>query len=793
LIPTNIERIGQHRTEAEFAFAESPAATIKRSGTTPMKMSTSSRVLAVLAGIALLVSLGSPETARAQSAGPLLGSPSFKPTPERPVGWRGDWSGRFPGATPPIEWSRRVKGITAQIKYQADKPSGQSADDARPLEYFTIKDWLVAGPFAVEDAVKDIDKDFLGGEAKVLPAEGAKAGTTAWKALRVGIDTQSRHECNEGTIGDLNVDFLYTFGTITPRGDSKIDLQGDFANKVAYGHTYIYSPSDAKIGLSIPLVGAAGRFWLNGRLTDMDPKNARKVFNVELVKGWNRLLIKVSAADGTGKDYTGRWFSNWRFAVYLEPVGPVAYETKNIAWMTKMTGRSMSQPIVVGDKIFVGSGISDLMCIDKKTGKVLWLQSNTPYDAMTREGQAGVAEKIGPAIAQRDALNDETVQVINAAVSAAGMSSSQQEKVDKTLKAKADVERAIHMALRGIDRKKYPPMYENEVSASNAAPLSDGKYVYWVCGGGSKGPGAYVIACFDLAGKRMWSWHDGGSLGAMEHGNHASLALAEGRLIHAANKTLIAFDAKTGKELWRNSPDDWTNELCVTPVVATLGGSSVIIGNRYIHRVLDGAVICPDHVNTIFSSVLTPIVENGVLYAPGQFKGNGQPLSFIAVKLPAGAEAGPKAELLWAPDGKDVGVSLRGENFMIASPLYVDRLVYYVGMSGGLTALEPAAKECVYRRFLDGYNRYNRSIYGVCASPTLGGNYIYITDDAGYTHVLQPGTKYQEVAGNVLENIHLSGLGGNPCKQESFYTSPYFEGKCMYLRGEEYLYCIGGE
>jgi len=34
-----------------------------------------------------------------------LGSPDFRPTLQRPFGWRGDGSGRFPGATPPTEWS----------------------------------------------------------------------------------------------------------------------------------------------------------------------------------------------------------------------------------------------------------------------------------------------------------------------------------------------------------------------------------------------------------------------------------------------------------------------------------------------------------------------------------------------------------------------------------------------------------------------------------------------------------------------------------------------------------------
>src|SRR4051812_38958448 len=31
-----------------------------------------------------------------------LGSPAFQPAPERPVGWRGDGTGRYPGATPSV-------------------------------------------------------------------------------------------------------------------------------------------------------------------------------------------------------------------------------------------------------------------------------------------------------------------------------------------------------------------------------------------------------------------------------------------------------------------------------------------------------------------------------------------------------------------------------------------------------------------------------------------------------------------------------------------------------------------
>ncbi|HLY73995.1 MAG TPA: PQQ-binding-like beta-propeller repeat protein [Planctomycetota bacterium] len=45
---------------------------------------------------------------------PSLGSPGFQPTPDRPFGWRGDGSGRYPGATPVLEWS-----LTKNVRWSA--------------------------------------------------------------------------------------------------------------------------------------------------------------------------------------------------------------------------------------------------------------------------------------------------------------------------------------------------------------------------------------------------------------------------------------------------------------------------------------------------------------------------------------------------------------------------------------------------------------------------------------------------------------------------------------------------
>jgi outer membrane protein assembly factor BamB len=713
-----------------------------------------------------------------------LGSEDFKPTPDRPVGWRGDWTGRFPGATPPTTWSRRVRGVTSAIRVQAGKPAGeQPGKDSRLLEYFTVKDWLVAGPFDVQDAAKDVEQDFLGGEAAVAPAEGQKAGARAWKYLRADVETQSRHDHNEGTCGQSYVDFVYAYGKFSVDGPG-VKVEGDFANKAAYAHTYLHSPVEAKVQLQVPFDGTAAKVWLNGKPTTLDPKNRGRALEAVLVPGWNRLLVKVTAADGLGKHYSGRWLSKWMAAAYVTPIGPVSYETKNVVWMTKLTGRSMSQPIVVGERIFVGSGWSDLLCLSKRDGRVLWLRTTTPWDGLAPAERAAVKEKIEPLVADLERLNLESVAAINAAVSPQGLPSDRMAELDRKLKEKYDAEKRIHKTFQDIDRKRFPPYPDNEVASSNATPCSDGARVYVAAGGGIKGPGAYGISCFDLEGKRVWTVHE--VLGSLEHGNHASPALVEGKLIYAANGTLLALDAKTGQTVWKNAKLEDVGSG-TSPVIARIGAEAVIVTLKKIHRASDGAEI-GDHPLNIWGNP-TPIVENGHLFVTSRFRGWDQPEGICVAKLPSGTGKG-NASAVWDPAGKDLTMPMRGTGYTVASPLFIDGILYGVDMTGGMIAVDVAGKRGLYRRWLDGYNRFNRYVYGIAASPTWAGKHIYVVDDAGYTHLVQPGPEFREAGRNVLENIHFSGQGGNPCRQESFYTAPWFDGKSMYLRGEEYLYRI---
>ena len=368
-----------------------------------------------------------------------LGSPSYIPTSERPVGWRGDWTGRYPGATPPLEWSRRAVGATTDLKYQARKPAAGEAKDAVPLEYFTIKDWLVAGPFDARDGASGIDTDFLGGETTVRPDDGDKAGAVNWKFTHNSMETQTSHVHNEGMCHNLNVDFVFAFGKFSRDAKHNFHVAGDFTNKVAYAHTYIYAPTGGDFQLVNLNWGSAAKAWLNGQPLPVEVETNRNVWNkkeinVKLLKGWNRLLVKVASAEDTTRTAIDAKISNWRTATYLLPDQPVRYETKNIAWMTRVTGRSMSQPIVVGDRIFLGSAISDLMCVDKADGKVLWLRSNTPWDALAPDQRRRYKDSIEPLVRHLEQLNAEAVAAINAAISPQGMSAEQQARSTSSLR-----------------------------------------------------------------------------------------------------------------------------------------------------------------------------------------------------------------------------------------------------------------------------------------------------------------------------------------------------------------------
>ena len=261
---------------------------------------------------------------------------------------------------------------------------------------------------------------------------------------------------------------------------------------------------------------------------------------------------------------------------------------------------------------------------------------------------------------------------------------------------------------------------------------------------------------------------------ANEHGNHSSMLLIGERLIFFANNLVIAFEKKTGKELWRSTggDGDYTDGISV-PKTFKFDGEDAIF-RAYTHanilRVSDGKVLAP--VTRLYFIWSTPLIENGVAYWGDREGGR----LLLAQKLPSktGEAAKPLFTVNAPKEVKDTKV--------VASPLLQDGLIYIISEGGFMSVVDAQT----------GTEAYTASPFttdvkwvvkpGVCASPTLAGGHVYLMSDTGVAVVLQSGRAYKALATNVLEEKPANGY--------NFLNSPVFEGACMYYRSGNYLYCV---
>ena len=281
---------------------------------------------------------------------PLLGSPAFRPSPEYPFGWRGDGSGRYPGATPPLHWGRESVAVS-QLRCQAAKP--KEGETGKPMAQGVIPEWLVAGPIEVPMDFK-VEKDALVADAGALrPAEGEElAGTgVAWKKFVFN-----------STVLDLSALLGRDHKPLPP-----VEV---------LVHTYVFSSSAGAYGLHFKCANS-------GRLQAF--VNSKNVASgtVDLVKGWNSILFKILS----GKSFTyGSNNEELDLRVSFFGTWNGEYAVRNVAWMRETPSSvSASTPIIAGDRLFVTSEYRTLCCLDKRNGKMLWVRTSTFYDAMTDE------------------------------------------------------------------------------------------------------------------------------------------------------------------------------------------------------------------------------------------------------------------------------------------------------------------------------------------------------------------------------------------------------------------------
>ncbi|MCY3022245.1 MAG: PQQ-binding-like beta-propeller repeat protein [Planctomycetota bacterium] len=449
-------------------------------------------------------------------------------------------------------------------------------------------------------------------------------------------------------------------------------------------------------------------------------------------------------------------------------------EKTNIVWETKLPCYSWATPIIVGERIYVRSDPYDLICLDKKDGKILWIRSHGPQMVIPAEER-----QANPAFGEADPLVAKLKEVNDAYVA--------QGSSPALLKQKHDLQHQINDIIKKADRKyRLPPdmWVESWSGYTGGTPCSDGKFIYFVSGSG-------VTACYDLDGNVKWAKFYSCADWWGEHGDPTSPALIGGKLLRQGP---MALDGATGKEVW-----------CV-PLVNSRGGGYAVVpfkvgnqdfavaGNQFI-RVSDGKSLC----NTQIFVATTPVANgNEAYFIAATYRTCGyrcelqgadglKVTELKPVELPGPADPAKK----WEPTA----------DFYTAAPLYNDGLLYVVGNWGKFSVTDMQKGERLYTMQppFDFKNGFHRKTYGtgIGAGLVMAGKYIYLTDNAGCTLVIEPGREYKQIAKNNLAYKHPKNWEGwerghwEGPRYEVTLSTPIFEGNRMYVRGEQNLYCIG--
>ena len=456
-------------------------------------------------------------------------------------------------------------------------------------------------------------------------------------------------------------------------------------------------------------------------------------------------------------------------------------ERKNILWESKLPCYSWATPIVVGNKVFTRSEPYDLICLDKLSGKVLWVRSHPPIVAVTKEEKKANPKflEIEPLVAELQKLND--------AFAAAGWSK-------ELCKQKHDLQKQIDDLTAKADKNyKLPPdMYVESWSGyTGATPCSDGQSVFVSSGCG-------ITACYDLNGNRKWERFENVKSVWGEHGVACSPWVLGDRLyVHTVG--LHALDKATGKELFAfEGPAGW-GPFAITPF--ELGGVSYLLVSGTIYRASDGKIAVPRPPDLagdrgVVSANMAYFSSGTAGYYRLEPKRDGGLSSTPLVKEEYNRVVFPKG------DNPKYKIDPTISDFYTASPLYHDGLLYCLSNWGRLVIVDTqkytSNTAVVHTSFLpfDLKNPFSRKTpgFGICASPAMAGKHIYMIDSAGCVLVLEPGREFKQVAKNNIDETVPEGW------EEKYWMGPhheqtvgalFFDGNRIYIRGEQYLYCVG--
>ncbi len=285
---------------------------------------------------------------------------------------------------------------------------------------------------------------------------------------------------------------------------------------------------------------------------------------------------------------------------------------------------------------------------------------------------------------------------------------------------------------------------------------TDGRRVYAIFATGD-------LAAFNLEGKQLW--HKNLGLPDSVYGYASSLATYRNRVLvqfdqgDSDDKTskLLAFDGASGQLMWeqiRPVANSWTS-----PIVVKVGTQDQLI------TVADPWTMGYDPATgaEIWRAELvggdvaaSPVYGGGLLFVI-------EPYAQMLALRPDGKGNITETHIAW--QNEDGGPD-------ISSPVCDGEFVYHLDTMGLLMCIKVSDGSLVYEHELD--EEFN-------ASPSLVGDKLYMLDMNGAMHI--------GLAGKEFKALGKCPLG----EKEKFVASPAFLDGRIYIRGTQYLWCVGSK
>ena len=392
-----------------------------------------------------------------------------------------------------------------------------------------------------------------------------------------------------------------------------------------------------------------------------------------------------------------------------------------IRWKTPIPGLGHSSPVVWGDALYVATSISGKKDAGVKPGlygDITPVQDDTPH-----EWRVYALDKKTGAIKWQ--------QTVLTAV----------PKIKRHMKA----------------------------THANSTLATDGEHI--VAFFGSEG-----LYGFDMNGKQLWKK----DLGVLDAGYYvvpdaqwetgSSPILHDGVVAVQADvqkgSFIAAFDAKTGRELWRKNREDvptWS-----TPTVHEVNGQAQLLVNGMRHvgayDFKTGEVIWKLSGGGDIP-VPTPVVSDGLIFVTNA---HGIMAPVYAIKETARGDVSLKDGA--ATNDAVVWSYTRGGGYM-STPLAYRGLLYVVTYNGVLTAYDAKTGEKKFtERLADGTSAFT-------ASPVAADGKVYFASEDGRVFVLKAGPKYELVATNDMG--------------ESTLATPAFSEGLMFWRTQAHVLAVG--